>query len=486
MRLVRLSRIFLSEIHLRFKSDYLMPMTVLPYGPELQNECDVPRKRLLLISYHFPPVGGAGVQRPLKFVKYLRRFGWDTTVLMAANPSVPVFDESLLADIPAETMLLKARTWEPSYRLKGGTTPSRALPGWKQRTVGFMRNALRRASGILLQPDPQILWGPNAYREACRYLAQVPHDAILATAPSYSNLLLGSRLKHKFGLPLVVDFRDEWDLSSQYLENSQRDWISQFVQQRMQKHVLRSADMILATTKASTARLQERAQQVQSTAPAECIYNGYDDDDFKKILSASTHAIRRDERFRIVYTGTLWNLTSVEPIVLALEELKRTDPQLTERIEFVGVGRKTPEQRNLLERMRLTGCQLILKDYCSHTEALSEMQSADALCLLLSDLPGAERVAPAKLFEYLALQKPIFAVVPEGETAGIVRSVWPEHCFMPREISALADWLKARAKSPGSVLESIGTEDDRQIYRREFQAGQLADVLNRVVASVRV
>ncbi|MFN0197623.1 MAG: glycosyltransferase [Planctomycetaceae bacterium] len=470
-----------------------MPMTTLDHDLKPHHVSDGVRKRLLLVSYHFPPVGGAGVQRPLKFVKYLRRFGWDATVLMAANPSVPVFDESLLADIPSETTLLKARTWEPSYRLKGGATSSpksaddsRLKPGIKQRAVGVVRNMLRRTAGILLQPDPQILWAPNAYREACRYLAQVPHDAILATAPSYSNLLLGCHLKHKFGLPLVVDFRDEWDLSSQYLENSQRDRLSQFVQQRMQRRVLRTADMILATTKSSTARLQERAQQVQSIAPAECIYNGYDDDDFEDLLSANAGVYRQNERFRIVYTGTLWNLTSVEPIMMAMEELQRTDPQLTERIEFVGVGRKTPEQRHLLERMQRTGCRLILKEYCSHTEALSEMQSADALCLLLSDLPGAERVAPAKLFEYMALQKPILAVVPEGETAGIVRSVWPEHCFTPRETSALADWLKARAKSPGSLLESIGTDKDRQIYRREFQAGQLADVLNRVIASVRI
>ncbi|MEX0725862.1 MAG: glycosyltransferase, partial [Planctomycetaceae bacterium] len=443
--------------------------------------------RLLLISYHFPPVGGAGVQRPLKFVKFLRRFGWETTVLTAENPSVPVFDESLLAEIPAEATLLKARTWEPSYRLKGesaaiGESAPAGRRGWKSRAKQTARNLLKKTAGIVLQPDPQILWSPNAYRTACEYLKHVPHDAILTTAPPYSNLLLGCRLKQQFDLPLVADFRDEWDLSSQYLENGQRDVVSQFVQRRMQHRVLRSADLILATTQASTHRLRERAETVNRHVPVQCIYNGYDDDDFAHLWVGSVPSKKTSDRFRIVYTGTLWNLTSVEPIVRAFEELQRTAGHLTEQIEFVAIGRKTPEQLALLERLRTTGCRLIVKDYCSHGDAISEMQSADALCLLLSDLPGAERVAPAKLFEYLALEKPVFAVVPEGETSHIVRSVWPEHCFAPHEVHSIAEWLRERAARPNAVLTSIGTEEDRQRFRRDFQAKQLATALDHVCA----
>ncbi|MDA0834761.1 MAG: hypothetical protein O2955_06265 [Planctomycetota bacterium] len=466
-------------------------MTLTLDRPETTTEviANTPRKRLLLISYHFPPVGGAGVQRPLKFVKFLRRFGWDATVLMAENPSVPVFDESLLVDVPSTTTLLKARTWEPSYRLKGASVASgsaaapHASAGMKVRMKQSIRKTLRKAAGMLLQPDPQVLWGPNAYRMAREYLEHVSHDAILATAPPYSNLLLGCRLKERFGLPLVVDFRDEWDLSSRYLENSQRDIVSQFVQQRMQQRVLRSADLILATTQASTHRLRERAAAVHSDAPVQCIYNGFDDDDFSRLQPTAELQRTITERFRIVYTGTLWNLTSVEPIVHAFEELQRTAPQLTKHVEFVAIGRKTAEQNALLERMQATGCHVTAKDYCSHREAITEMQSADALCLLLSDLPGAERVAPAKLFEYLALEKPIFAVVPEGETSQIVRSIWPEHCFAPHQVHPIAGWLRDRANRPDDVLTSLGNDDGLQLFRREFQANQLANCLNDVSAA---
>ncbi|MDF1744198.1 MAG: hypothetical protein P1V19_10945, partial [Gimesia sp.] len=131
------------------------------------------RKRLLLISYHFPPVGGAGVQRPVKFVKYLRQFGWDVSVLMAANPSVPVFDNSLLDDIPEDTHLVKARTWEPDYALKKNmatqkqTDHSTSLLAPVKSTC---RKVIKAGAGLLLQPDAQILWYPNALKAGKRLL----------------------------------------------------------------------------------------------------------------------------------------------------------------------------------------------------------------------------------------------------------------------------------------------------------------------------
>ena len=228
---------------------------------------DAPRRRVLLISYHFPPVGGAGVQRPAKFAKYLRQFGWDVSVLMAENPSVPVLDESLLADIPPETIIRKARTWEPGYQFKSNITSqstdgNAAKPGIIGRAKSKLKGMVRSTAKMMLQPDPQVLWLPNAKKAALKLLRELPHDIILATAPSYSNLLLGSKLKQKTGLPLVVDYRDEWDLSSKYLENSQSDRISHFIQERMQKKILRNADGLIATTKASHCLLIRKSKTI--------------------------------------------------------------------------------------------------------------------------------------------------------------------------------------------------------------------------------
>lgn len=454
--------------------------TIVPASPTAD-------RRLLLISYHFPPVGGAGVQRPLKFVKYLRQYGWDVSVLMAANPSVPVFDESLCRDLPDDLVIEKARTWEPDYRTKQQMgQPSQAPRGVVAQLRGIARKTVKSAAKLVLQPDPQMLWVPNALKAARRLLARLPHQAILATAPPYSNLILGKMLKQRTGLPLLVDYRDEWDLSSQYLENSHRDWFSRVIQERMQRSVLRGADAIIATTQGSTARLQERARQAGSPAPAYCIYNGFDVSDFADLHDSRHASASTRSRFRIVYTGTLWNLTTVEPLVEAVERLQQDSPELLEKLELVFVGRKTPEQVACLNRLLATRCRVDIRDYCDHSTALELMSDADALCLLLSGVPGAERVAPAKLFEYLALRKPILAITPEGETAGIVRRYFPSNHFEPRNVAGIANWLCDQlATYPGTGREDLESapQADLTEFTRRHQAGQLAAVLNQVVAA---
>src|SRR5690606_3349124 len=205
-----------------------------------RGERSMSRRRVLLVSYHFPPVGGAGVQRPAKFVRYLPEFGWDVTVLQAANPSVPLLDHSLLDDLPPETVTIKARTLEPGYAAKaaaGAGTSAGGKPGLGAR----VKRLIRSGASLALQPDPQILWYPAARRAGLKVLREKRHDAIIATAPSYSNLLLGSTLHRRSGLPLLADYRDEWDLSSAYLENAPRDPISWRVQGVMQRRVLRDA-----------------------------------------------------------------------------------------------------------------------------------------------------------------------------------------------------------------------------------------------------
>lgn len=448
------------------------------------------RGRVLFISYHFPPVGGAGVQRPVKFVKYLERLGWDSSVLMAANPSVPVTDDSLCKDIPGSTTLIKARTLEPGYKLKQNLSTSKSEPSksgfgaWCKQRIG---KTARWGAGIALQPDPQILWYPSAFRAAKALLKAEKHDVIVATAPPYSNLILGSQLSKEYNLPLVVDFRDEWDLSSKYLENSAGDWFSARIQNRMQKAVLRRADAIIATTQSSTQRLREKAAQAGSQAEAVCIYNGFDEDDFNH-PTQPTDDSRQDNAtlattenpLRIVYTGTLWNLTSVEPVVQAVEQIAIQNPELTPCIQFQFIGRKTKRQTDLLDRLKATGCQLKLTDYCDHEQALQYLQSADLLCLLLSDVAGAERVVPAKLFEYLAIQKEVISIVPDGESADILNRFFSETVFKPTETERLASWIVNRISNPQATNKTPLRSTEIKEFSRAAQTEQLAELLNRM------
>ncbi len=457
------------------------------------NVGQVPRQkkgRVLFICYLFPPVGGAGVQRPVKFIKYLHRLGWEITVLTVANPSVPVFDQSLMADVPSDTVVCRAPTLEPDYRYKAkiagknGIAGTTDLPeeGGFHSLMQMMKKVIRSLGGMLLQPDPQVLWLPGASREALRLLREKPHDLIFATAPPYSSLLLGSWLKNKTGLPLILDYRDEWDLSSAYRENSRRDQISLLVQNRMQRNILRNADGFVATTKASVRQIAERAREFRAQLSGICIYNGFDASDFEKI--DETRKVRKEnDRVRIVYTGTLWNLTSVEPLVKALEHLSLISPLLMNKLELIFAGRKMSHQIRLLDRLASTGCRVDVKDYCDHETAISLMSSADVLCLLLSDVEGAERVAPAKLFEYLAMRKEILAIAPYGETAAIVKRYFPGNHFTGGDIAGIAGWIENRIRAADKKGGMMGAQrsDDISEFSREHQARQLSDYFSRFV-----
>ncbi|MBC7818294.1 MAG: hypothetical protein IAG10_15520, partial [Planctomycetaceae bacterium] len=260
-------------------------------------------KRVLVVTYNFPPVGGAGVQRVTKFVKYLPQFGWDATVLTTENPSVPVYDESLLADVPPQTVVVKARTLEPGYALKRFVSASNAEPNQVTRSVSeggrsmtsdgnspsltlrvrFMaaaKRALRGAANLLLQPDPQVLWNSRAIEAGLRILGQRTHDAIFVTAPPFSSLLIGAELARRTGLPLVLDYRDEWSISNSYLENKRLGWLSRTWQQHQQSLCVRAASALVATTRHSAESLQEVARASECRPLVTHIYNGFDTADF--------------------------------------------------------------------------------------------------------------------------------------------------------------------------------------------------------------
>ena len=461
-------------------------------------------RRVLLIAYNFPPVGGAGVQRPAKWAKYLRRCGWEVTVLTTENPSVPVRDESLLADLPDDVRIVRARTWEPDYRVKQSLVGvASTKPGLLTRIKSVVKSLAKRVVKLALQPDPQVLWNPNALRAGTAVLREQPHDAILVTAPAYSSFFIGAALKKQFGLPLILDYRDEWDLSGKYLENAQRDWFSTCVQHRMQRRLLRQADAVVATTQASTSNLAAKLAVLKHAIPAVCIYNGFDAADFEDGLKVEGRRLKASESesafpsspstlnpqpstlFRLTYTGTLWNLTDIEPLIRAIESLNSSRPELVRGLELVCVGRKTPEQQQVLERVRATTAKLEAIDYCAHSEVVERLNSADGVCLLLSDVPGAERVVPAKLFEYLAIRKEMLTIAPHGETADLARRFFPDGHFVPNDTAGIAAWLTERLSGVERTSRERPARQAIDEFSRESQTARLAELLDEVTVRCR-
>jgi glycosyl transferase family 4 len=431
------------------------------------------RRRALFIAYTFPPVGGAGVQRTAKFVKYLPQFGWDVSVLTVSNPSVPVRDESLCRDVPRSTRVVRARTFEPSYSTKAALVKGRA----RSSRGGLVKRALRRALIGMLQPDPQILWNAPAFLAGLRALRIAPHDAIIASAPPFSSLLLGAALSSATNIPLVLDYRDEWGVSNRYWENRQLRGPSIALQRAMEQYALRRANTVLATSPRSAAELRVLCRDAGSSVPVTHIFNGFDPEDFEGAQGLAPR--RSDGTWRLVYTGTLYNLMSPTPLLHAIEKLAASRPDLVARIELVFAGRRAAEQGERLGRIA-TVCQLRTHPYISHAEAIALMRSADALCLLLSDLPGADRVIPAKLFEYIASHRPILAIAPQGDVWDLLRSHPLAFACSPEDVSGIHDWL-ARAITDG-VRVPEEREVDTRPFNRQGQAQRLASLLDDLVS----
>ena len=430
-------------------------------------------RRLLLIAYEFPPVGGAGVQRVAKLSKYLPTHGWAVSVLTAKNHSVPTMDKSLCTDVPEGTIIRKAKSWEPAYGVKRALTSTNTSTSLKGRVRSGVGTMIRRVGCKVLQPDPQILWVPDAIRQGRRLLRECRHDAILVTGPPFSSFLVGAALHRSSGLPLVLDYRDEWGLANKYWENRENTRYTRWCQRNLQNWVTSHASTIFATTESSADSLRQQVQAARRDIPVRCLHNGFDPDDFGMDVSQPPD----EKRLRISHVGTLWRLTTVHPLVSAVEQLAASQPQLARMLDVELVGRCTAGEEDAIERLRRLPCRVLRRDYVDHSAAVDVMQRSDELCLLLADEPGGERVVPGKTFEYLASNRRILAIAPDGETRNILSRFEGVNAFAPNETTGIARHL-------GESIETVKTLRSQQLDRcltqfdRRAQAGKMAQVLN--------
>jgi glycosyltransferase involved in cell wall biosynthesis len=242
--------------------------------------------------------------------------------------------------------------------------------------------------------------------------------------------------------------------------------------------VLRSADAVVATTKMSARSLAARCETARSAARVAHIYNGYDPDDF-----AGPRPAPAAGKFTLAYTGTLWNLTSIEPLVAAVETLLRDTPDARQKLEVVIAGRATGSQQPFVDRLVGSGITVRSLSYLPHHEAVNVMRGASALCVVLSAVPGAERVVPAKLFEYMAAERPILGILPAGEASDILSRSANAVCLRPDDVRGIAAWLRGGITDqlPAVCSPSHGLEE----FRRDAQALALGSLLDQAISARR-
>ncbi|MCA9079589.1 MAG: hypothetical protein KDA58_03475, partial [Planctomycetaceae bacterium] len=308
------------------------------------------------------------------------------------------------------------------------------------------------------------------------------HDVIIATGPPFSSLLLGARLARQTGLPLVLDYRDEWSISNAYWENKQQGRFANWMQTRQQNRAVRAADVLLATTPSSAKSVANTAAACGSRARSTYIYNGFDPADFPQ---SATPPAKQDfgngtDRFRLAFIGTLWNLNSIEPLVEAIVQLANTQPQLCEQLELLLAGRRTGDQEAILQRLDGTPCAVTQLPFVAHAEAVQMMQSADALLMLNTDLPHTQRIINAKTFEYMAARRPMFVVAPEGDVWDVVRNLPGTMLCPPGNVAQISDNLALMIEQFRCGIDHNDALWDIDAFHRRTLAGQLAKLLNHV------
>ena len=357
-------------------------------------------KKVLIITYYWPPAGGPGVQRWVKFVKYLRDFGIEPIIYTPENPTYPILDPHIAADIPEDLTLLKTKIFEPyalaslfskekTQKISAGIIPTKK-PSLLDKLLLWIR-------GNLFIPDARVLWVRPSVKYLSEYLTEHPIDTIITTAPPHSLHLIGLRLKEKFpSLRWIADFRDPWTTIGYHsqLRLTKRSVRKHLV---MERTVLQTADTLIVTSPST-----QREFQAKTSRPIEVITNGYDDDFPTQTPSLSPY-------FLLSHIGSLLSERNPEPLWQVLSEMTKEQPDFRRDLRLCLAGKVSDEVLTSLQKCQLTD-YLDLKGYISHTEAIALQRQSQLLLLLEINHPKTEGIIPGKLFEYMASQRPILAL----------------------------------------------------------------------------
>lgn len=376
-------------------------------------------KRVLIISYYWPPTGGSGVQRWVKFAKYLPEEGWQPVIYTPENPEQLAIDTSLEAEVPEDTEVIKTHIIEPYelykkvLRKSGHSKEAVEVNPVNAQHKSFLQKAAMWVRGNLFRPDPRCLWIRPSVRFLKKYLAEHPVDLIVSTGPPQSMHLIGFRLARETGLPWIADFRDPWTRIF-YFKHLQMTRATEKWHERMEKKVLDEASAVVAVSP-----LVQQEFQAMTDTPVELVTNGFDECDFEG--SECTEAYGGPEKdFTITHTGLF--AADGNPTVLwdVLSEKCAKDEKFRKLLKIKLIG-KTDEQ--IIKAIEDRGLKDMLDDmgYQPHSVAVQEQRKASVLILPLRKEPEYKAVLPGKLFEYLASFRPVLGIgQPDGAMAMIL------------------------------------------------------------------
>jgi glycosyltransferase involved in cell wall biosynthesis len=389
--------------------------------------------KVLIVTYYWPPSGGAGVQRWLKFSKYLPEFGWEP-IILTVDPeyaTYPFRDDSLINDIPPglRVCTTPATDYFRFYKKDKSKIPS----------SGFATNAddtlkgklLRFVRGNFFIPDPRRGWNRYAIKKACELIETEGIGHVITTSPPHSTQLIGLSIKKRYpGLKWIADLRDPWT-DIYYYKEFYPTIVSKWIDSEYQKLVLKNADEIITVGDSLKSQFSSKVEGLDEKIKV--ITNGYDASDFAGLIPSSP------EIFTISYIGTLSDAYPVGGFLAALDSLKAAGNNF--RLRFIGTA--APKRKDLItSRSWSTSVEFV--PYVDHQKAIRYMLDSSVLLLIIPDHSGNKSIITGKLFEYIATGKPIICIGPtDGDAALILKKAGHSDVFSYTDSSGILDTLKA-------------------------------------------
>lgn len=361
-------------------------------------------KKVLIITYYFPPAGGPGVQRWLKFVKYLPDFGFQPHVYVPENPTYPIVDEKLVDEISDRAIVIKQKIFEPyalasvfsrnkTRKISSGIIPNKRKQSLLEKVFLWVR-------GNLFIPDARVFWVKPSVKFLGSYIRENEIETMITSGPPHSLHLIGLELKKQFpDLKWMADFRDPWTTIG-YHSALRLSESSAQKHKQLEREVLNSADSILVTSKTTKAEFEAITSQ-----PIHVITNGYDVEKIEKQPL--------DGKFSLAHIGSF--LSDRNPRILwkSLRELTKENKEFAKDFELKLIGAVSREILDTIAEFRLDGFVKNL-GYVSHKEAIAHQRKSQVLLLVEIDSEQTKSIIPGKLFEYMVSERPILAIGPEG------------------------------------------------------------------------
>lgn len=370
-------------------------------------------KKVLIITYYWPPSGGAGVQRWLKFVKYLPQLGYEPHVYTPSNPEAPAQDASLQKDVPKEAIIIKRPILEPytfykKFTGKKGNVNAGFLSEDKDSRQKFTEKLSIWIRGNLFIPDARVFWVRPSVKFLNRYIQENNIDIIVSSGPPHSMHLIAMKLQQQLGIKWIADFRDPWTNIDFYKDLMLSKWADK-KHHRLEKEVLQKADEVITIGKTIAKELEEiRGKKVA------VITNGFDNDDF------TSAALKDNNSFSIIHIGSINSDRNHKIFWSGIRELVDENEDFAKKLKLKFIGKLDYSIIEDMESFQLKDRTEIIS-YIPHNEAVNNLSAADLLYLPLNNTPNAKGILSGKFFEYLAVGKPILGIGhPNGDAAEIM------------------------------------------------------------------